>query len=91
MLVNPNIDGTMKKVIYIGIAVVALGLASCSKEEIQPNTASSDPAVFVWKANNNGGDDNLSNPNGGSSNEGGITDPNENEELSTENSTDGAN
>ena len=39
----------MKKVIYIGIAVVALGLASCSKQDIQPNSA--DPVVPVWKSN----------------------------------------
>ena len=39
----------MKKVIYIGIAVVTLGLASCSKQEIQPNSA--DPVVPVWKSN----------------------------------------
>jgi hypothetical protein len=79
----------MKKVIYIGIAVVALGLASCSKEEIKPNIPT-DTAVPVWKANTGGGD-NVTDPNGGSSNEGGITDPNENEELSTENTSDGEN
>lgn len=80
----------MKRAIYIGIAVVALGFASCSKEEIQPNTASSDSAVFELKANNNGGGDNFTDPNGGS-NEGGITDPNTEEELVTENSADGSN
>lgn len=49
----------MKRVIYIGIAVVALGLASCSKQDIQPNSA--DPVVPVWKSNTGDND-----PNGGS-------------------------
>lgn len=82
-------DGTMKKVIYIGIAVVALGFASCSKEEIKPNTPT-DSTVPVLKSNNSGVGS-FTDPNGGGSHSGGITDPNENEELSTENSTDGSN
>ena len=62
----------MKKVIYIGIAVVGLALASCSKQDIQPN--SSDPVVPVWKSNtadpSNGGTV-VTEPNGN----GTITDP----------------
>lgn len=73
----------MKKVLYIGIAVVALGLASCSKQDIQPNSA--EPEVPVWKANT-GGCENVD-PNTNGSNEGGITDPEHNEEQSS--NTDG--
>lgn len=78
----------MKKVIYIGIAVVALGFASCSKEEIRPNTPT-DTATPIWKANTGGGE-NIFDPNGGGgSNEGegggGITDPEKSEEESLSN------
>lgn len=72
------ITGEMKKVIYIVIAVFALGLASCSKQEIQP-VNDSDTVVPVWKSNSTG--ENVIDPNG-SSNEGGITDPNTGEEES---------
>ena len=44
--------------------------------------------MFVWKSNNNG-QESLTDPNGGNSNEGGITDPNEEEEFATEGSSDG--
>lgn len=44
----------MKKVIYIGIAICALGLGSCSKQDVTPNTA--DPVVPVWKVLDDGSD-----------------------------------
>ena len=68
----------MKKVIYIVFAVFALGLASCAKQDIKP-TSSSDTAVPVWKSL----DTDVTDP-GSTNNEGGggITDPNENEEIS---------
>jgi len=72
----------MKKVIYIGVAVIGLALVSCSKQDVQPNSA--DPVVPTWKANT-GGNENVNDPNTGSSNEGGITDPEHNEEQSQNN------
>ncbi|MFK7786338.1 MAG: hypothetical protein AB8B56_14560 [Crocinitomicaceae bacterium] len=76
----------MKKVIYIGVAVIGLALVSCNKQDVQPNSA--DPVVPTWKANTGGGQ-NVNDPNmGGSSNEGGITDPEHNEEVSTNNDGD---
>jgi hypothetical protein len=62
----------MKKLIYIVFAVFALGLASCSKQDIQPNTTSSDVEVPVWKSLGNGNDSGLSDPSVGN---GTITDP----------------
>ena len=68
----------MKRVIYIGIAVVALGLASCSKEDIQPNSTSEN-IVPVWKSldNENTQPQNNSNSEGG----GTIVDPETEEEI----------
>lgn len=63
----------MKKVIYIIFAVFALGLASCSKQDIQPNTTSSDSEVPVWKSLNSGNDSGSVDPGLGG---GTITDPN---------------
>lgn len=61
----------MKRVIYIGIAVFALGMVSCSKQDIQPNSTS-DTVVPVWKSL----DTNVTDPElGGSDGAGGITDP----------------
>ena len=57
----------MKKVIYIGIAVVTLGLASCSKQDIQPTNDAE--TVPVGKSFSNSSTDPIS--TGGSS----ITDP----------------
>ncbi len=67
----------MKRVIYIGIAVFALGLASCSKQDFQPNTATSDPVVPVWKS----GDGGITDPELGGSGGEVITDPNSDPEL----------
>jgi hypothetical protein len=63
----------MKKLIYIVFAVFALGLASCSKQDIQPNTTSSDSEVPVWKSLNPGNDSGSVDPGLGG---GAITDPN---------------
>lgn len=67
----------MKKVIYIVIAVFALGLASCSKQDVQPN--SPDPVVPVWKANTNTNDPGTTVTDPGTDpvieDDGGITDP----------------
>ena len=58
----------MKRIIYIGIAVFALGMVSCSKQDIQPNAAT-DPVVPVWKSD-------ITDPElNGTSGEGTITDP----------------
>lgn len=72
----------MKKILYIGIAVVALGLASCSKQDIQP-ASNTDAEVPVWKSNT------IDNETPGpttttGSNDGGITDPDPTEEESLE-------
>ena len=64
----------MKRVIYIGIAVFALGMVSCSKQDIQPNSTS-DTLVPVWKSD----DTNVTDPElggtDGSLGTGTITDP----------------
>ena len=61
----------MKRVIYIGIAVFALGMVSCSKQDVTPN-CSSDPIVPSWKSG--GGD--VTDPELGGSDGGTlITDP----------------
>ena len=73
----------MKKVIYIGIAVVTLSLASCSKEEIRPNDPVSDSEVsFFTKASstNSNGEGILNDPTGGGGE--GIVDPEKNKEES---------
>lgn len=67
----------MKRVIYIGIAVFALGLASCSKQDFQPNSSTNDPQVPVWKSNDGG----ITDPQLGGGDDGGITDPNNDPEL----------
>ncbi|PHR32416.1 MAG: hypothetical protein COA38_06520 [Fluviicola sp.] len=67
----------MKKVIYIVFAVFALGMVSCSKQDVSPNS-SPETIVPVWKsietenANSSGNVDPNINTNGG------ITDPGEN-------------
>ncbi len=63
----------MKKILYIGIAVFALGMVSCSKQDVKPNS-SSDTVAPIWKSLDINGDDNTD-PQSGSSGEGGITDP----------------
>ena len=61
----------MKRVIYIGIAVFALGMVSCSKQDVTPNS-SSDTIVPSWKSFDEGNTDpNAGGTNGGST----ITDP----------------
>lgn len=63
-----NNDTEMKKVIYIAFVVVGLMAVSCTKENIQPNTATTGD-VPVWRSADSGTDD--SNTSDGS-----ITDPN---------------
>jgi len=68
----------MKRIFYIGIAVFGLALASCSKQDIQPN--SPDPVVPVWKSKNSnseGGGPVVTEPvgTGTNSNNTDITDP----------------
>lgn len=63
----------MKKVIYIVFAIFALGLASCSKQDIQPNGTSSNARVPALKSLNTITDE--TDPGGST-----ITDP----ELETE-------
>lgn len=72
----------MKKVLYIGIAIVALGLASCSKQDIQPNS-SSDVVVPVWKSNTADDGGVVDPSSNGTNNDGSpIVDPNEDPEIS---------
>ncbi|MDB0037866.1 hypothetical protein N9F08_00735 [bacterium] len=59
----------MKKVIYIVFAIFALGLTSCSKQDIQPTVTPTDVDVPVSKSF--GSNDHVINNNGG----GTITDP----------------
>lgn len=61
----------MKKLIYIGIALFALGMTSCSKQDIKPNSPS-DIVVPTWKSNIT---DPELNGSTGTSGNGGITDP----------------
>lgn len=71
------------KFVYIGIAALALGFASCSKEEIRPNDPVSDGEVsFFTKASssNSNGEGILNDPTGGGNE--GIVDPEKNEEES---------
>lgn len=60
----------MKKIIYIAIAVFALGMVSCSKQDIQPNSPS-DVQVPVWKSNSS----DVTDPQLGGTGTGTITDP----------------
>jgi hypothetical protein len=67
----------MKRIVYISIAVFVLGLASCSKQEIKPNSSNSE--VPVWKSNKDITDPELGGTDGGDP----ITDPNTDPELET--------
>lgn len=72
------------KLVYIGIAALALGFASCSKEDIRPNAASSDAEVpfFTKSSSTTNSGSVLTDPNGGGNDGGGIVDPEKNEEES---------
>lgn len=63
-----NNDTEMKKVIYIAFVLVGLMAVSCSKENIQPNKATSEE-IPVWKSSGSVSDDT-------STGDGAITDPN---------------
>ncbi|MCJ8289848.1 MAG: hypothetical protein HRT58_09310 [Crocinitomicaceae bacterium] len=60
----------MKRVIYIGMAVFALGMVSCSKQDIQPNSTS-ETIVPSWKS----GDGENADPSLGGTGGPVITDP----------------
>lgn len=62
----------MKKLIYIGIALFALGMVSCSKQDIRPNS-SSDTVVPTWKSSIT--DPELNGTGSTSTGNGTITDP----------------
>lgn len=59
----------MKRIIYISIAILGLGLASCSKEDIRPNTVEQQ-SPFSKSSNSN-----ITDPELGGTDTGGITDP----------------
>lgn len=61
----------MKKIIYIGIALFALGMTSCSKQDVQPNSPT-DTVVPTWKSSIT---DPELNGTSGTSGTGTITDP----------------
>ena len=61
----------MKKLLIISIAVLGLGIVSCQKQEIAPNT--SDLEVPVWEESARIGDDDDDDDDGTI---GEITDPN---------------
>ncbi len=69
----------MKKVIYIAFAVFALGMVSCSKQDVSPNS-SSESIVPVWKSidNENSTENSTENVDPSINTNGGITDPGEN-------------
>ena len=62
----------MKKLLIISIAVLGLGIVSCQKQEIAPNT--SDLEVPVWEESARIGDDDDDDDDDGTIGE--ITDPN---------------
>lgn len=83
----------MKRVIYVAVAVFALGIVSCSKQDIQPNS-NSDTAVPTWKSFDRdgellNGEEGLPPTGGGSVNDpGAITDPNNDPDPGGETITD---
>lgn len=73
----------MKKTLYIVLAVFALGMVSCSKEDIKPNvTSNSNSDVPVWKSAGVDGTE----PTGEGPGHGSIVDPNIDPELESEGS-----
>ena len=72
----------MKRVIYIGIAAVALVFTSCQKEIIEPNSSSNIFDVSTMSSDARYGDDEELTPNGDDTDGGGIVDPNGEEDGS---------